>query len=52
LKAILNIPMDNTSIEGTEKLEESLVRRNAKVCINKRAKALKPHVSNHSEIEV
>jgi glucose-1-phosphate thymidylyltransferase len=47
-----SIIMDNALIEGIERLEESLVGRNAKACANRRGKALKLHVSDYSEIEV
>jgi len=47
-----SIIMDNVSIEGIERLEESLVGRNAKIRASRRDRAMKLHVGDYSEVEL
>ncbi|MGB9915119.1 MAG: glucose-1-phosphate thymidylyltransferase [Candidatus Bathyarchaeales archaeon] len=47
-----SVILENATIESVDCLEESLVGRNAKVTKNNRAKAIKLHIGDYSEVEV
>ncbi len=44
--------MENTLIKGVERLEESLIGKNAKVTKNSRKNTIKLHIGDYSEVEV
>jgi len=44
--------LENVTIEGVERLEESLIGKNAKVTKNSKSRALRLHVGDYSDIEV
>lgn len=44
--------MENATIKGAERLEESLIGKNAKVAKNSRKNAIKLHIGDYSEVEV
>lgn len=44
--------MENATIKGVERLEESLIGKNAKVAKNSRKNAIKLHIGDYSEVEV
>jgi glucose-1-phosphate thymidylyltransferase len=44
--------MENAMIKGVERLEESLIGKNAKVAKNSRKNAIKLHIGDYSEVEV
>ncbi len=43
---------ENVTVKGIERLEESLIGKNAKVTKNQRNRTIKLHVGDYSEIEV
>jgi glucose-1-phosphate thymidylyltransferase len=43
---------DNVTVKDVERLEDSLIGRNAKVTRNKRNRTIKLHVGDYSEVEV
>ena len=47
-----SVILENAAIKGVDCLEESLIGRNAKVTKNSRAKAIKLHIGDYSEVEV
>ena len=47
-----SIIMENAQISGVDRLEESLIGKNAKVTQNHRTKCLKLHVGDYSEVEI
>ena len=47
-----SIVMENSEICGVDRLEESLIGKNAKVTKNHRARCLKLHVGDYSEVEI
>jgi glucose-1-phosphate thymidylyltransferase len=44
--------LENALVEDVERLEESLIGRNAVVCKNRRTKAIRLHVGDYSEVEI
>lgn len=46
------IILENSTINDIEKLEESLIGKNAKVTKNNRKRAIKLHIGDYSEVEV
>jgi glucose-1-phosphate thymidylyltransferase len=47
-----SVIMENTVIKNVERLEESLIGRNAKIIRNQRHKTLKLHIGDYSEVEI
>jgi glucose-1-phosphate thymidylyltransferase len=45
------VVLENAFIKGVERLEESLVGRNAKIIKSQNQKALRVHVGDYSEVE-
>jgi len=46
------VVLENATIEGVNRLEESLIGRNAKILRNQKQKTLKMHIGDYSEIEI
>jgi glucose-1-phosphate thymidylyltransferase len=46
------VVMENVTIKGVERLEDSLVGRNAKVVCNQGRKAMRLHIGDYSEVSV
>jgi glucose-1-phosphate thymidylyltransferase len=44
--------LENVTIKDVERLEESLIGKNAKVTKNSRNRALRLHIGDYSDIEV
>jgi glucose-1-phosphate thymidylyltransferase len=44
--------LENVTIEGVERIEESLIGKNTKVAKNSKSRALRLHVGDYSDIEV
>ena len=47
-----SVILENTTIKGVDRLEESLIGRNAKVTKNSRKGTIKLHIGDYSEVEV
>jgi len=44
--------LENVTIKGVDRIEESLIGRNAKILKNKQHKTLKLNIGDHSEVEI
>jgi glucose-1-phosphate thymidylyltransferase len=44
--------LENVTIKDVERLEESLIGKNAKVTKNRRSHAFKLHIGDYSEVEI
>ena len=47
-----SVILENTTIKGVDRLEESLIGKNAKVTKNNRKEIIKLHIGDYSEVEV
>jgi glucose-1-phosphate thymidylyltransferase len=47
-----SVILENSLIKGVERLEESLIGRNAKIIRNQKRKALKLNIGDYSEVEI
>jgi len=47
-----SVILENALIKGVERLEESLIGRNAKILKNQKHKTLKLNIGDHSEVEI
>ncbi|MEM3623429.1 MAG: glucose-1-phosphate thymidylyltransferase [Candidatus Bathyarchaeia archaeon] len=47
-----SVILENTSINGVERLEESLIGRNTKIIKNQKHKTLKLNIGDYSEVEI
>jgi glucose-1-phosphate thymidylyltransferase len=47
-----SVILENTQIKGVDRLEESLIGKNAKVTKNNRKEIIKLHIGDYSEVEV
>jgi glucose-1-phosphate thymidylyltransferase len=47
-----SVILENALVQDVDRLEESLIGKNAVVCKNRKTKAIKLHVGDYSEVEI